>query len=97
MFTQTSKFHTTKASSEIQCKFATVYINTGVEKNILAQKVSIERISFTNEAWWYSLRKDCWLTTGNPGSVIVPQYGSSKITVFVWGENAILKFLRNTK
>ena len=23
-------------------------------------------------------------TTGNPGSVIVPQYGSSKITVFVW-------------
>ena len=24
-------------------------------------------------------------TTGNPGSVIVPQYGSSKFTVFVWG------------
>ena len=36
-------------------------------------------------------------TTGNPGSVIVPQYGSSKITVFVWGKNTILKFLRNTK
>ena len=30
------------------------------------------------------------LTTGNPGSVIVPQYGSSKITVFVWGKNIIL-------
>ena len=59
MFTQTSKFHTTKVSSEMQCKFATVYINTGVEKNIHAQKVSIERISFTNEAWWHSLRKDC--------------------------------------
>ena len=37
------------------------------------------------------------LTTGNPGSVIVPQYGSSKITVFVWGKNTILKFLGNTK
>ena len=37
------------------------------------------------------------LTTGNPGSVIVPQYGSSKITVFVWGKNIILKFLENTK
>ena len=34
--------------------------------------------------------------TGNPGSVIVPQYGSSKITVFVWGKNTILKLL-NTK
>ena len=37
------------------------------------------------------------LITGNPGSVIVPQYGSSKITVFVWGKNTILKFLGNTK
>ena len=36
-------------------------------------------------------------TTGNPGSVIVPQYGSSKITVFVWGKNTILKFRGNTK
>ena len=35
--------------------------------------------------------------TGNPGSVIVPQYGSSKITVFVWGKNTILNFLGNTK
>ena len=34
--------------------------------------------------------------TGNPGSVIVPQYGSSKSTVFVWGKNTILKFLGNT-
>ena len=25
-------------------------------------------------------------STDNPGSVIVPQYGSSKITVFVWGK-----------
>ena len=33
------------------------------------------------------------LTTGNPGSVIVPQYGSSKITVFVWGKNMILKLV----
>ena len=37
------------------------------------------------------------ITTGNPGSVIVPQYRSSKITVFVWGKNIILKFLGNTK
>ena len=37
------------------------------------------------------------LRTGNPGSVIVPQYGSSKITVFVRGKNIILKFLGNTK
>ena len=35
--------------------------------------------------------------TGNPGSVIVPQYGSSKIAVFVWGKNIMLKFLGNTK
>ena len=35
--------------------------------------------------------------TGNPGSVIAAQYGSSKITVFVWGKNIILKFLGNTK
>lgn len=35
--------------------------------------------------------------TGNPGSAIVPQDRSSKITVFVWGKNTILKFLGNTK
>ena len=35
--------------------------------------------------------------TGNPDSVIVPQYGSSKITVFVWGKNTIVKFVGNTK
>ena len=29
--------------------------------------------------------------------MIVPQYGSSKITVFVWGKNTILEFLGNTK
>ena len=36
-------------------------------------------------------------TTGNPGSVIVPQYGSSLIIVFVWGKNTILKFVGNMK
>ena len=35
--------------------------------------------------------------TGNPGSVIVPQYYSSKIRVFVGGKNTILKFVGNTK
>ena len=35
--------------------------------------------------------------TGNPGSMIVPQYCSSNITVFVWGKNTILKFAGNTK
>ena len=30
------------------------------------------------------------------GWVIVPQYGSSKITAFVWGKNTILKFAGNT-
>ena len=39
----------------------------------------------------------CHRSTGNPGSVMVPQYSSSKITVFVWGKNTILKFLGNTK
>ena len=34
--------------------------------------------------------------TGNPGSMIVPQYCSSNITVFVWGKNTILKFAGNT-
>ena len=33
---------------------------------------------------------------GNPGSVIVPQYVSRKITVVVWGTNMILKFVGNT-
>ena len=41
--------------------------------------------------------EDTRITTGNPGSEVVPQYGSSKITVFVWGKNTILKFLGNTK
>ena len=36
-------------------------------------------------------------STVNPGSVIVPRYGSIKITVFVWGKNSILKFVGNTK
>ena len=35
--------------------------------------------------------------TDNPGSVIVPQYGSSKFTVFIWGKNTIVKFVENTK
>ena len=39
----------------------------------------------------------CHRSTGNPGSVMVPQYSSSKITVFVWGKNTILKFLGNTE
>ena len=39
----------------------------------------------------------CGRATGDPGSVIVPQYRSSKITVFVWGKNTIQKFLGNTK
>ena len=38
-----------------------------------------------------------YLLTGNPGFEIVPQYQSSKITVFVWDKNMILKFLGNTK
>ena len=29
--------------------------------------------------------------------MIEPQYGSSKITVFVWGKNTILKFVGNIK
>ena len=38
------------------------------------------------------------LSTGNPGSVIVPHTdGSSKITVFVWGKNTILKYEGNAK
>ena len=36
-------------------------------------------------------------TTGKPGSEIVPQYGSCKITAFVLGKNTILTFLGNTK
>ena len=35
--------------------------------------------------------------TGNPGSVIVQKYVSSKITVFVCGKNTILEFLGNAK
>ena len=36
--------------------------------------------------------------TGSPGSVRVPQYDSSnEITVFGWGKNSILNFVRNTK
>ena len=36
-------------------------------------------------------------TTGHPGSVTVPRYSFSKITVFVWGKNTILKVVGNTK
>ena len=36
-------------------------------------------------------------TTGGPSSVIVPQYGSSLIVVFLWGKDAILKFVGNMK
>ena len=43
-----------------------------------------------------SLKKPPSTSTGNPGAVILPQYGSSKITVFVWGKKTILKFVRNT-
>ena len=55
-----------------------------------------------NDPVFSEVRQQLWgfgpaLTTGNPGSVIVPQYSSSKITVFVWGKNTILKFLGNTK
>ena len=35
--------------------------------------------------------------TSAAGSMIVPQYDSSKITVFVLGKNMILKFVGNTK
>ena len=35
--------------------------------------------------------------TGNPGSVIVPKYGSNKITVYVLDKSTILKFVENTK
>ena len=55
---------------------------------ILAKKWDFTLLLFSKEAG---------LVTGNPGSVIVPQYRSSKITVFVWGKNTILKFLGNTK
>ena len=41
--------------------------------------------------------KFSFLSTANPGSVIVPQYGSSKITVFALGKNTIVKFVGNTK
>ena len=39
------------------------------------------------------------MSTGNPGYVIVPQYGPSKITVFVWGKNTLYdpKICRNRK
>ena len=33
--------------------------------------------------------------TGNPGSLIVPQYKFYTITVFVWDKVVILKFVRN--
>lgn len=34
---------------------------------------------------------------GNPGSVLVPQCKSCKITVFVWGKDAILEFVGGAK
>ena len=47
--------------------------------------------------WGFQILYAVEQITGNPGSVIVPKYGSSKITVFIWGKNIILKFLGNTK
>ena len=40
----------------------------------------------SNDTQPHSLIVNSNITTGNPGSVIIPQYGSSKITVFVWGK-----------
>ena len=37
------------------------------------------------------------INVGNPCSLIVSQYGSSNITVFVQGKNRILQFLGNTE
>ena len=34
--------------------------------------------------------------TGHPGSFKAPQYESCKISVFVWGEGAILKSMKIT-
>ena len=48
-------------------------------------------------AWRHAFDAAFHDTTGNQRSVIVPLYGSSKITVFVWGKNTILKFIGNTK
>ena len=52
--------------------------------------------TFVFSPWLFDGRRNL-PPQGNPGSVIVPQYGSSKITVFVWGKNTILQFVGNTK
>ena len=62
-------------------------------------------MNFSSNLIFIAIRIECewnvWCRadkgTGNPGYVIVPQYDSSKITVFVWGKNTILKFVGNTK
>ena len=80
-------------------------LNRGATKPIFCSKVAqkgkicsrlLEPQKFVPNAKVAELNRER-PTTGNPDSVIVPQYGSSKITVFVWGKNAILKFLENTK
>ena len=48
-------------------------------------------------AWRHAFDAAFHDTRGIQRSVIVPQYGSCKITVFVWGKNTVLKFLGNTK
>ena len=48
--------------------------------------------NYTNQRWLIATG----ITTGNPGSVIVPQYSASNITVFVWGKNTIVKPVGNT-
>ena len=61
--------------------------------------IKTNRVSGVNSKNLLHIQLDNYsrINTGNPGSVIVPQYASSKITVFVWSKNIILKFLGNTK
>ena len=70
-----------------------------LSSNLLPGRLRREPVenSFMNLGYIFILQRNVCLGTGNPGSVIVPQYGSGKITVFVRAKNTILKFLGNTE
>ena len=76
---------TARTVLELTRSLVTRVLVGGIQKATSSRKLKISDLLLTAA------------TTGNPGSVIVPQYGSSKIAVFVWSKNIILKFLRNTK
>ena len=58
-------------------------------QHIYNVKLSSQTFSFHFISFCSSAHSHTCVSTGNPGYVIVSQYGTSKITVFVRGKNTL--------